>query len=187
MESRYLGKAAREVTPENLYAWYLRLYNSFHWQGSTVATLAHTAAAHGLRCALPFYDGRVQDFLSAMPESWGRGLDLKPTKYPLKWTLQNRVRYPMHLQVGPHSYLYDVDPSFSHAAELMFASSLGTLFKERLKSRAYQKWFASDLFDVGYIDRIVTRYLSGEEFRGSDMNDVFLLGLLAISGRLGET
>ena len=38
---------------------------------------------------LPFWDNRIQSFLSAMPESWGRGLELKPTKYPLKWTLQN--------------------------------------------------------------------------------------------------
>jgi len=186
MEPRYLADAASAATPQTLYSWYLHLYNSFHWQGSTVATLPHTAAAHGLRCALPFYDGRVQDFLSAMPESWGRGLDMRPTKFPLKWTLQNRIRYPMHLQVGPHSYTYDVDPTFSHAAELMFASSLGTLFKERLKTRAYQGWFAQDTFDVAYIDRIVTRYLGGEEFRGAEMNDVFLLGLLALPGRLGE-
>ncbi|MEO7774729.1 MAG: asparagine synthase-related protein [Steroidobacteraceae bacterium] len=186
MQSRYLEQAGREATPENLYSWYLRLYNSFHWQGSTVATLATTAAEHGLKCALPFYDGRIQDFLSTMPESWGRGLDLKPTKYPLKWTLQNRVKYPMHLQVGPHSYLYDVEPDFSHAAELLFDSSLGTAFKNALRSRPYESWFAGEYFDRPYIERIVKRYLSNEEFRGAEMNDVLLLGLLATAGRLGE-
>jgi hypothetical protein len=186
MEKKYLDVAAREVRPETLYSWYLHLYNSFHWQGSTVATLAATTEAHGLRCALPFYDGALQDFLSAMPESWGRGLDFKNTKYPLKWMLQNRIKYPMHLQVGPHSYLYDVDPTFSHTAELLFGSSLGTVFKERLRSKAHESWFASDVFDQGYVNRIVTRYLSGEEFRGGEMNDVLLVGLLASMGRVGE-
>lgn len=186
MEEKYLARAAAEATPATLYSWYLHLYNSFHWQGSTVATLPLTAAAHGLRCALPFHDGRVQDFLAAMPESWGRGLDLKPTKYPLKWMLQHRIKYPMHLQVGPHSYLYDVDPSFSHAAELLFASSLGTLFKQRLATGDYRGWFADGMFDGPYMDGIVKRYLGGEEFRGGDMNDVFLLGLLAATGRIGD-
>jgi hypothetical protein len=186
MEAKYLDVAGREATPETLYSWYLHLYNSFHWQGSTVATLAATTEAHGLRCALPFYDGAIQDFLSAMPESWGRGLDFKNTKYPLKWMLQHRIRYPMHLQVGPHSYLYDVDPTFSHTAELLFGSSLGKVFKDGLRTKAHEGWFAGDMFDQGYVNRIVTRYLSGEEFRGGDMNDVLLLGLLASMGRVGE-
>ena len=51
-------------------------------------------------------------FLNEMPESWGRGLELKPTKYPLKWMLENCINYPMELQTGPHSYLYDINPSF---------------------------------------------------------------------------
>jgi hypothetical protein len=186
MEAKYLATAGREATPETLYSWYLHLYNSFHWQGSTVATLAATAEAHGLRCALPFYDGAIQDFLSAMPESWGRGLDFRNTKYPLKWMLQHRIRYPMHLQVGPHSYLYDVDPQFSHTAELLFGSSLGTLFKDVLRTKAYESWFTGDVFDQGYVHRIVTRFLSGEEFRGAQMNDVLLVGLLASMGRVGE-
>jgi Asparagine synthase len=187
MQATYLDRASNEVTPETLYSWYLHLYNSFHWQGSTVATLAHTAAANGLRAELPFHDGALQDFLSAMPESWGRGLDLKPTKYPLKWMLQNRVRYPMHLQVGPHSYLYDVDPSFSHSAELLYGSSFAPLFRAKLKSRAYEAWLDPSIFDMAYIDRIAKRYVAaGEEVRGGEMNDLMTLCTLAMVGRQGD-
>ncbi len=182
MEATYLDRAGREATPETLYSWYLHLYNSFHWQGATVATLEHTAAAHGLRCVLPFHDSRLIEFLSAMPESWGRGLDLNPTKYPLKWMLQNRIDYPKHLQVGPHSYLYDVDPSFSHLGELLFGSSLSAVFKKTLASNALQKKLDSGMFDQAYIERIVGRYLKSEEFRGAEMND---LGSLAFQSAVG--
>jgi hypothetical protein len=182
MENTYLSRASKEVTPDTLYAWYLHLYNSFHWQGSTVATLHHTLEEQGMRCALPFHDGAVMDFLSAMPESWGRGLDLKPTKYPLKWMLENRVRYPMHLQVGPHSYLYDVDRTFSHSAEILYGSSLADIFKERFKRKDVQQWLDPSVFDTEYVDRIVARYLKGEEFHGAEMNDVLMLGMVAMTG-----
>jgi hypothetical protein len=182
METAYLARAAAEVTPETLYAWYLRLYNSFHWQGSTVATIFATAEARGLRMALPFWDSRLHELLSAAPESWGRGLDLNPTKYPLKWTLTHRVPYPMHMQVGPHSYLYDVDPSFSHTAELLYGSAFAPYFRGVLGRRQYRHVLSPDVFDLGYVDRIVDQYLAGTEVRGSEMNDLLPLALVSSVG-----
>ena len=182
MESAYLARAAAELTPETLYAWYLRLYNSFHWQGSTVSTIYATADAHGLRMELPFWDSRLQEFLSRMPESFGRGLDLNPTKYPLKWTLQHRVDYPMHLQTGPHSYLYDVDPSFSHSAELVYGSAFAAFFRTVLARRAYRDVLAPELFDVGYIDGMVDRYLGGTEVRGAELTDLLTLATMSAVG-----
>jgi hypothetical protein len=182
MESTYLEEASASVTPETLYAWYLHLYNSFHWQGATVATFEHTASAHGLRAAMPFCDSRLIEFLAAMPESWGRGLELKPTKYPLKWMLQNRIDYPKHLQVGPHSYLYDVNPNFSHMGELLFGSSFSPVFKDALASKSLQHRLDRDFFNHEYIDKIVQRYLNKEEFHGAEMND---LGVLALQASVG--
>jgi hypothetical protein len=164
MEVSYLAKPAAEATADTLYSWYLHLYNSFHWQGSTVATLALTAKHYGLDMGLPFWDSRLQEFLAAMPESWGRGLDLKPTKYPLKWMLEHYV--------GPHSYLYDVDPSFSHAAEIMYGSAFVPYFKNLLQSRPYRDLLSSDMFDLAYIDGLVDRYLEGSETRGAELNDL---------------
>jgi hypothetical protein len=180
MESTYLKQAAERATPETLYAWYLHLYNSFHWQGATVATLPLTAEAKGLTMALPFWDTRVQEFLSAMPEDWGRGLDLRPTKYPLKWMLANRIPYPLHVQVGPHSYVYDVDPSFSLAAETMYASAFAPYFKGLLRPRAYHNLLAPETFNVTYIDDMVGRYLEGVEVRGAELNDLVSLSVLSM-------
>lgn len=185
MEGTYLTRAADEVTPETLYAWYLHLYNSFHWQASTVTTIALTAQEFGLRMCLPFWDGRLQEFLSAMPESWGRGLDLNPTKYPLKWMLKHRIDYPMHLQRGPHSYLYDVDPTFSHAAEALHRSALTPYFKERLRRRRYQSLLSPEVFDMGYVDGVVDSYLAGDELKGAEMGDLGTLCWLTATGWYG--
>lgn len=51
MESTYLRHAAKVGSPDTLYAWYLYLYNSFHWQSSTVSTLPLTAEFNGFNLA----------------------------------------------------------------------------------------------------------------------------------------
>ena len=45
--------------------------------------------------------------------------------------------YPFHLQVGPHSYLYDVDTSFNHNVELMYNSAFKKIFQENLKAKNF--------------------------------------------------
>ena len=87
--------------------------------GGTVNTLEHICENLDL-CRLPFLDKSLIDFLSEMPESWGRGFDINNTKYPLKWMLSNRVDYPIHFQEGPHSYLYDVTVIFSCCRDYVF-------------------------------------------------------------------
>ena len=90
-----------------------------------------------LKCRLPFLDIKLIDFLSIMPESWGRGLDINNTKYPLKWVLNNKIDYPIELQNGPHSYIYDIDPDFSHVSELVNASSLKKLYLSELTKDSF--------------------------------------------------
>ncbi len=186
MESVYLKRAAESVSPETLYSWYLHLYNSFHWQGSTVITFPLTAEAYGLNFALPFWDSRIQEFLSAMPEEWGRGLDLNPTKYPLKWMLMNRIDYPMHLQVGPHSYIYDVNPSFSHTSEVMYASAFTPYFKDLLRQGSYCNILSDEMFNLNYIDKISQRFLNGQEAHGAELRDLFSLCMLLMVGWYGD-
>jgi hypothetical protein len=185
MEGEYLERAATEATPETLYSWYLHLYNSFHWQASTVATIALTGELHGLRIEMPFWDTRVQAFLAAMPESWGRGLDFNHTKHPLKWMLKHRIDYPYHLQVGPHSYLYDVNPLFSLAAEVLFASAFAPYLCGIMRERPYQRLLSPTSFDLEYINGIVDRYLAGQEAAGVELSDLTLLCWLSAVGAYG--
>jgi hypothetical protein len=182
-EKVYINDICEQVTPNNIYACYLHLYNSFHWQGSTVSTLEHTADIHGLKCVLPFHDSAVINFLSAMPESWGRGLDFKPTKYPLKWMLHNRVDYPHHLQVGPHSYTYDTDPNFSLVGEIVHASSFKPVFEEALRKGSFVEKLDFNFFDHSYIDeKVVKPYLSGKELHGQEMSNLTSIAMQSAIG-----
>tara|TARA_B100000767_G_scaffold15814_1_gene14901 strand:- start:3577 stop:5508 length:1932 start_codon:yes stop_codon:yes gene_type:complete len=181
-EEVYLKDAAGNLTADTLYSNLLQLYNSFHWQGSTVSTLGYTAEEHGLNCVVPFHDKGIIDFLSGMPESWGRGLDFNNTKFPLKWMLKNKIDYPYHLQEGPHSYIYDVDPTFNHLREILFGSSFKEVFQKALKQGGFINSLSPEIFDLNYINGIVAKYLDGEEFHGSEMGD---LGNLATHSVIG--
>ena len=178
----YLNEYIENLDGTNLYATYLKLYNSFHWQGSTVSTLEHACMAQGLICALPFHDTNLIEFLSYMPEDWGRGLELKPTKYPLKWMLENKIDYPMHMQTGPHSYTYDVDPNFTHLGEILNHSSFSHLVRENLLKEPYNSFLSSDYFDLKYINKLSNKFINGEEIMGSEQSD---LANIALQGMLG--
>ena len=181
MTSTYF-KGIEDSEPEELYSWYLSLYNSFHWQGSTVITIQKMADMFGLPAHNPYWDGAIQDLLWSMPESWGRGLNLTPTKYPLKVMMEHKLDFPMHLQKGPHSYTYDVDPTFNHSFELMHHSSLGLLAKKILNDKPYHEVLSPETFNLEYIDGVVDRFLGGEEQSGMALNDLVSVWLLCQTG-----
>lgn len=185
MEETYLDQASLAVTPETLYSWLIHLYNSFHWQGGTVSVLALTADACGLDLKLPFWDSRIIEYLAAMPESWGRGLDLKPTKYPLKWMLENKIDYPLHFQAGPHSYLYDVNPNFNHAGEFIYASQFTPIIKKSMAEGRYKEILSPEIFDFSYFDKIVGHYLKGEEWV-PERTDLAALSFLSLTSWYGS-
>jgi hypothetical protein len=139
-----------------------------------------------MSCVLPFHDSAVIDFLSGMPESWGRGLDLNPTKYPLKWMLHNRIDYPHHLQVGPHSYTYDVDPEFTLVGEILHSSSFKPVFQQSLRQGNFSEWLDRDIFDLGYVRGLMKRYIDGEEFKSNEMNDLVSLAMHSTIGVYGR-
>lgn len=178
----YLEEFKGKIKPENLYSIYIYLYHSFHWQGGTVSTFEYMCDAFNLKCRLPFLDIKLINFLSVMPESWGRGLDINNTKYPLKWMLTNKIDYPIELQSGPHSYIYDIDPNFSHTSELVNASSLKNLYIQQLQKQSFIEKFDSKHYNTEYIKKIINSYSSGDEMTGEDLNHIFNLGNLAILG-----
>ncbi len=179
----YFNEAAKNINSDNLYSWYLNLYNSFHWQGGTVASLDITANLYGFNMNFPFRDSRMIEFLSKMPEYWGRGLELKPTKYPLKWILENCIDYPIHLQTGPHSYLYDIDSGFDHAKEWVYRSAFSRQYKEILRKKDYLDVLSPKVFNVDYYNKIIDNYISGNEQKegldwGSNLANIIFLSVM---------
>ncbi|MCZ4282345.1 hypothetical protein O4H49_16280 [Kiloniella laminariae] len=167
---------------EEIYSWYLDLYNSFHWQGSTVLT-AHIMSDHfGAKSDMPYWDGQIQNLLKVMPESYGRGLDFKSTKYLLKSMLGTRIPYPKDLQTGPHSYTYDTDHNFNHNFELLYHSSMRNLAIDTLKAKPYEEILHPDTFNLGYASELVDRYIVGEKLEGSELSDIVSLYLICQTG-----
>jgi len=186
MFSTYLSDAAEKATPETIYAWYLHLYNSFHWQGSTVNTLSLFADEFNLKSDIPYWDGGIQNFLSAMPENWGRGLDLNNTKYPLKWMLRNKIDYPYEMQEGPHAYTYDVDSSFNHTNEIFYHSKMKDIFQDALRNKDYHQILSSKVFNLEHYDSIVDDYLHDKELSVSQINELWPLTNLCLFGWYGK-
>jgi len=96
--------------------------------------------------------------------------------------LKNRIDYPWHLQVGPHSYTYDVDPTFTLVGELLHASSLKEIFFRCLKDGTFISKIDPESFNMSYIENIVARYLNGEELFGQEMNDIYVLAMQSTIG-----
>lgn len=179
----YMPDVLNSVTPDNLYSWIIYLYHSFHAQGSTVNTQKNAMELNGHRWRQPYNDIRLLDFLSKMPESWGRGLELNNTKYPLKWVAKNRVKFPYELlDEGPHSYLYDVIEGFSLGAEVTYRSGVTDFFKDKIQGRPYRDILTDEYFDLAYLDRLTEGFLNGKEAKGADFNNLTSLLTLASTG-----
>ena len=174
---------ALSLTEKNIYSWIIYLYHSFHAQGSTVNVQKYAMQKNDHHWRSPFNDYRLMDFLSSAPESWGRGLELNNTKYPLKWLAKNRMKFPYKLlEEGPHSYLYDVIEGFSLAAEILYRSGVTGFFKEVLRERPYKRILDDGHFETAYIERLVKEYLAGKEARGIDFTNLLTLITLSITG-----
>ena len=105
-----------------IYKAYIDLYHYTHWMGSTVHGLRHFTPTN-YQLIMPFGDKNVLELLRVMPTEYGRGLEIRPTKYPLKKILKEFVDYPIHLQEGQHAYIYDDDQSINLVESLMTSGS----------------------------------------------------------------
>ncbi len=173
--NEYFTPLKHFFSTDYIYSLYLHLYNSFHWQGSTVNSIELAGGYFGLQSTNPFHDERLQRLLQSMPENFGRGLDINPTKYPLKWTLENRLNYPMHLNSGHHSYTYDTNPQFSHSEEVLFHSAFFPRFRQVLNQGKLFDNLNADYFDMNYIKDLTNRYKNSEKVSSDEFTDLFSL------------
>ena len=66
INEKYFDSFSDNVTDQNLYGWFLHLYNSFHWQGSTVRGMMTSPEHYNLKNGSPFViDLTKIDFLDS--------------------------------------------------------------------------------------------------------------------------
>lgn len=179
----YMPEVLESFGPDNAYGWYIHLYHSFHSQGSTVNLHKYSMTRNGHDWRSPFNDYRLIELLSKAPQSWGRGLEINNTKFPLKWVARNKIRFPYEtLDEGPHSYLYDVMEGFSLLAEITYRSGVTGFFKETLASKPYRRIMSDSHFDLAYLDGLVEDFLAGNETKGADFTNLSSLIALCVTG-----
>ena len=171
----YFNELRSQFSVDKLYGLYIHLYNSFHWQGSTVNSLEISGNHFDLKVTNPFHDSNLVNLLQEMPEEMGRGLELKPTKYPLKWTLENELNYDVKINGGFHSYEYDVDPTFNHNEKLLYHSAMSEIFKNVLQNSNLTSMLDPEIFRLDYINNLKYLYLEGKKVHSDQITDLMSL------------
>ncbi len=177
MKKKSIEKYSKILNLKNIYSIYLYLYNFFHWQGSTVISFEKTCEYFGLKGHLPFLDRKIQKILSQLPENCGRGLDFNNTKFLLKEMLKKKIKYPINLQSGPHSYLYDVDVNFNHSHELLYKSSLRKLFVTKLRKKKFLSNLDKSKFNINYINKLIIDYIHNKKVSGQDLSNLLSIAM----------
>jgi len=175
----YIRPYEKNFQYNSVYSLIITLYHSFHWQSGTVQSLEAAGFALDLEVVNPFCDEKLLEFAEIYPEKYGRGLDLYPTKYPLKKYLKNHLNYPLELNTGIHSYTYDIDPTFSLTRELLCFSGYSDFFKQKLKDLKPAQLMDPKIFKIEVIEDIVADFLESNTYE--QKNESILMSLVAFS------
>ena len=176
LHNNYFKKYLNILNEKNLYSIIIKLYNYFHWQSTQVRCMINAPHFYEIKTSAPFRDQNVLKFLSKMPENWGRGLELRPTKYPLKKVLEDKtLNYPFELQLGPHSYLYDTDPNWNPKFDLLYYSNAKFFYKKQLKKLNIKKVFDSKFFHLKSLEKLKKNYINNKKESGKSLETLFNL------------
>lgn len=157
---------------KQIYAIYIYLYNKFHWQGSTVRTAYHIANDKGLDFINIFWNKKTIKFLSELPEEYGRGLELKETKYFEKKILRKSIDVDK-LSISPHSYLSDTHELNAHI-ELIFYSPMNKIINKTFKRYRPQSIFDNKYFNHNYINKLLKKF-KNKSANGDEADKIYTL------------
>jgi len=176
LRENYLEEIIDSLGEENIYSCLIWIYKLFHFQGPTFKMLHSTANYHGFKMAIPFLDSNVSSFLEKMPADWGRGLEFRKTKYPLK-VLAGKRNFPLEVvDKGIHSFPTEIDPSLKDETYNFYFNSPATdYFKEKLFEGSYRQVLDGNYFDLPFIDKEVSLYLEGKTEKISEPNSLIRL------------
>ncbi|MGV8934731.1 MAG: asparagine synthase-related protein [Gallionellaceae bacterium] len=194
VDKAYFHDVVGQSQPDSLYYWLLQLYRRFHFNSYQIGVTQVALQPYGLHCAMPFLDSQLVEYMYQMPEDWGRGLELRTTKYPLRHLAEHKWRMPLDIlmEKGPHSYIAEGDPRWSYAGgtwniycEIMFKSVFNRYFKSLLSAAKLDQVFDPKYFDISQMQEAVDHYVAGEE-RTKDVTLLFRLGVLLSIGFVNQ-
>lgn len=175
---------------ENLYYSLLQLYREYHFHSPQIEVKHSPLRSIGNNCKIPFLDSSLIKFMYSMPESWGRGLEIEPTKYPLRYLAHEKWNIPLSIleESSAHSYIAESDKrwnysggSWSLAAETIYNSVFGDCYKSILAEINIEKYFSPEYFETDLMQEAVDDYVNGKEDL-SNCNLIYKLGVLFFIG-----
>ena len=160
--------------PNQIYSAFIYLYNSFHWQASTICTMYNFADLYDLEMYLPYWNPKLHSFLSKMPEEWGRGLEVKNIKYPLKESFRRYLDYPKILEEGYHSYMYDVKKYSDPILEIIINPETKKYILKIFNKYHPCDYLKDEYYNRDKIHKILQRYKKDLDI-SSNSNQIFRL------------
>jgi len=154
VKSEYFNEAIEKISSNNLYYWFLRLYTDFHWQGPNIRKVLESHP----NARIPFLDYNLFRFFARMPESWGRGLEMNSTKYPLKKLIRDgHYQFPLDVVDAPGIHSYTNFTFAEIQRQNIYDSSLTQhLFQNTDLEAKSREVFTGDDFDINGIRKCIT-------------------------------
>lgn len=179
LSDEYLQPLYRNIEPDTFYYWLMYCYRNFHFQGFNGKQWRIGANYYDVESCQPFFDSSLIDFCYSMPEDWGRGLSFKNVKYPLKWALKSKLKFPTEIiEQGPHAYVMESDKNaLSPTGQLLYESGMTQYFKDVIRTYNYKELLDDRYFDYDFIDKIVEDYCCGKSV---GVQEGFLRNLLSL-------
>lgn len=186
IRSEYLEDAINQCNSRTLYYWLLQLYKRFHFNSNQIGVTQVAMNLKNAHCVMPFLDTQLINFMYQMPEDWGRGLELRTTKYPLRFLSEHKWKMPINIlmEKGPHSYISENDNKWSYAGgdwsiycEIMFRSVFKNYFKKIFIDTKLEDIFDANYFQLDKLNLIIKNYINDIE-NPKDVNVLFRLAML---------
>lgn len=153
----YFGDIIRRIDCEHFYFWLSYVYMQFHLQGRNNQIVFSSFRRNGIKARLPYLDLMIGDFLSKMPQGWGRRITLRSTKYPSTMLAKRHASVPLRIV---NELDYRAFRGCNAFGNMMRENEyLAERLRGSFKPHGIDALLASDYFDIGEARRIVGRYM----------------------------
>jgi hypothetical protein len=179
----YFGDIIRRIDCEHFYFWLTYVYTQFHLQGRNNQIVYSAFRRKGIAARLPYLDFLVGDFLSRMPQGWGRKITLRTTKYPSTMLARRHASVPLRIVKDlDYRAFRDCNAFRDMMKENVY---LAERLREDFRSNGTDALLQSDYFDIGRAQRIVGRYMKNpQDVQNSHL--YFLYGIACLKRAFPE-
>jgi asparagine synthetase B (glutamine-hydrolysing) len=181
LKKEYFQSAVENISENNLYYYFSILYTAFHLQ-SPPPRIYRTGLKN---MRYPYVDSNIFRFTYKMPQSFGRGLEFRTTKYPLRKMAKKLLPEKIFniLEAGPHSYLSDVE-AVNIWNEYFLKGPVYEYMKAKIDFQKCRKIFDAETFHTDEIRNFVREFKQGKirDISFDDAKFLLILTLLSIYG-----